>query len=212
MILRITKKGAEPALQIALKLYLMLLERFRGAHSFTPPLLRLHSLCHTRPCLKPCVMCSEQFRRSALLLNCSVQPFLSHSGLCNLQRIPALKWVDISGGLAHPLHPPSLAPELHTVVQSHHLWLGCCFLCLLSAECHCQAETVTPSAVPSAGRGSSPGPSLACPPECCEAAAVSLCSAAACQRVGIGRPCTASTTPLLNRRRAKDMMGNILNI
>ena len=133
VILRITKKGAEPALQIALKLYLMLLERFRGAHSFTPPLLRLHSLCHTRPCLKLCVMCSEQFRGAALLLNCFVQPFLSHSGLCNLQRIAALKWVDNSGGLAHPLHPPSLAPELHTVVQSHHLCLGCCFLCLLSA-------------------------------------------------------------------------------
>ena len=78
-------------------------------------------------------MCSEQFRGAALLLNCFVQPFLSHSGLCNLQRKAALKWVDYSGGLAHPLHPPSLAPELHTVVQSHHLCLGCCFLCLLSA-------------------------------------------------------------------------------
>ena len=143
MILRITKKGAEPALQLALKLYIM--ERaIQGGRSppCTPPLLHLHNhTSHTIPCLpviphprlKLCVMCSEQFRRAALLLNCCVQPFLSHSGLCNLQRIAALKWVDYSGGLAHPLHPPSLAPELHTVVQSHHLCLGCCFLCLLSA-------------------------------------------------------------------------------
>ena len=135
MILRITKKGAVPVLHLALKIVHNVVREIQGGlrPPCTPPLLRLHSPCHTRPCLKLCVMCSEQFRGAAFLLNCSVQPFLSHSGLCNLQRIAALKWVDNSGGLAHPLHPPSLAPELHTVVQSHHLWMGCCFLCLLSA-------------------------------------------------------------------------------
>ena len=159
----------------------------------TPPLLRLHSPCHTILCLKLCVMCSEQFRGAAFLLNCSVQPFLSHSGLCNLQRIAALKWVDNSGGLAHSLHPPSLAPELHTVVQSHHLWLGCCFLCLLSVI----AKLLLLSAVPSAGRGSFPRPSLACPLECCEAAAVSALLLQALLACWDRSAFYCSTTPLL---------------
>jgi len=74
------------------------------------------------------------------------------------------------------------------------------------AEWHCQAETVAPSAVPSAGRGSSPGPSLACPSECCEAAAVSallLQAPLACWHRS-GRPTTIYDTI------AKNIMGNIL--
>ena len=142
-------------------------------------------------------MCSEQFRGAAFLLNCSVQPFLSHSGLCNLQRIAALKWVDYSGGLAHPLHPPSLAPELHTVVQSHHLCLGCCFLCLLSAIARLRLLLQVLCQV--LDTGPLPGPRSSVLPSAL------LLPASVLGSVGF---LPHSITPL--RRRARNMMGNIL--
>ena len=149
-------------------------------------------------------MCSEQFRGAAFLLKCSCtipEPFWSLQPALRW----ALQWVNNSRGLAPPLHPPSLAPELHTVVQSHHLWLGCCFLCLLSGI----ARLLLSSAVPSAGRGSFPRPSLACPLECCEAAAVSALLLQALLACWDRSAFYCSTTPLL---KAKNMMGNILNI
>jgi len=77
------------------------------------------------------------------------------------------------------------------------------------AEWQCQAETVAPSAVPSAGMGPLPG-LLACPPECCEAAAVSAAASAGSVLGSVGL-LPHSTTPLLKRRRrAKNLMGNII--
>ena len=56
------------------------------------------------------------------------------------------------------------------VVKSHHLWLGCCFLCLLSGNARLRLLLKVLCQVLDAG----PLPGLlACPPECCEAAAVS---------------------------------------
>ena len=81
----------------------------------------------------------------------------------------------------------------------------------MPAEWQCQAETVASSAVPSAGRGSSPGPARLPSrvlSRCCR-----LCSAAASAASVLGSVglLPHSTTPLL-RRRAKNMMANILNI
>jgi hypothetical protein len=82
---------------------------------------------------------------------------------------------------------------------------------LVHAEWQCQTETVAPSAVPSAGRGSSHGPSLACPPECCEAAAVSALLLQALLAFW-DRSAFYHTQRHHYLRRAKNMMGNILNI
>jgi hypothetical protein len=76
-------------------------------------------------------MCSEQFRGAAFPLNCSCatisEPFWSLQSAMNSGVV--MGWLTTQG----ELRPPALAfAQLHTVVQSHHLWLGCCVLCLLS--------------------------------------------------------------------------------
>jgi len=88
------------------------------------------SACHTTPTSEAVCHVQREFRGAAFPLNCSCatisEPFWSLQSLMNSGVV--MGWLTTQG----ELHPPTLAPELHTVVQSHHLWLGYCFLCLLS--------------------------------------------------------------------------------
>jgi len=151
VILRITINGVEPALQPALKLYLVLWERSRGGCTPSAP----HCSCST---ISEMAAWSLQWRAAfkwvrqfrggcappapprSCICTVPVIPYrvcscLLANGVSDLQYTPqqlCVMWASNLGGL-QPLWTASLnAWAPHTVVQSQHLWLGCCFLCLLS--------------------------------------------------------------------------------
>jgi hypothetical protein len=87
-----------------------------------------------------------------------VQPFLSHSSLCNLQWIAALNWVDNSGGAAPPCTPPLLRlhSPCHTIPclklcdlcsavsypkEFRSPWKWCARSCSLSNRTSCPTES-----------------------------------------------------------------------